>query len=149
MSVQGAFAVVMAVVAVVITAIAVVVLFRRMTAERERPAVLASMTPAHRRRAMRQIRRGHPVADDELDAVRAVATQASDQRGLALLFTGTTVLFAAQAIFPLFPSVLQAINAGAAAAQALAALTFAHVSSRARRFIAAHPDPAGMVEVDR
>lgn len=138
-SVQGLFAVVMAVVAVVVTAIAVVIVFRRMTAERERPAVLAAMTPGQRRRAMRQIRKAQPVADDELVGVRAVAVQAADQRGLALLFAGTTVLFAAQAIFPLFPPVLRVIDAVAAAAQAFAALAFLHTSGRARRFLRAHP----------
>lgn len=69
-SLQGIFAVVMA---VVVTVIAVVIVFRRMIAEGERPAVLAAMTPGQRRRAVRQIRRGQPVADDELVGVRAEA----------------------------------------------------------------------------
>lgn len=140
MSVQGAFAVVLAGVALVVTGAAVVITFRRLVTDRQRPAVLTAMTLAQRRRAMRQIRKGQPVAGDELVGVRAVATEAAGMRHLALLFAGTTVLFVGQALFPLFPPVLRVIDAVAAAAQALAALAFLHTSGRARRFLAAHPD---------
>ena len=146
MSVQGWASVVLGVVAVVVTGVAVVIVFRRLTAARERPVVLASMTPGQRRRAARQVRRGEPVAGDELAGARAVAAEAAGQSGLALVFAGTTVAFIAQALFPSSPAVVRVIDAVAGAAQALAALAFLHASRRARRFLAAHPGPTAPVQ---
>lgn len=141
MSAQGWAAVVLGVLGVVVTAVALVAQFRRLTFGRERPVASVAMTSAQRRRATRQLRRGQRVVAEEVAGVRAVATEAAGHGGLALMFAGTTMVFAAAAIYPLSTTVVHVIYAVIAVAQAFAALALLHASNRARRFLAAHPDP--------
>ena len=144
MSAQGWAAVALGVVAVGLTGTAMVLVVRQLLAAFARPAVLAAMTLAQRRAAMRQVRKDQMVTGQALPAVRAVAVELAGQRALALLFVGLAVLFAAQALFPLHPAVLRVVNAVVAVPQVLVAALFASNARRARRWLAAHPDPAGV-----
>lgn len=145
MSAQGWVALVLGVAGVVVAAVALVAQFRRLTSGRQRPAASVAMTPAQRRRATRQLRRGQPVVAEEVAGARAVAAEAAGYGGLALMFAGTTMVFAAAAIYPVFTTVVHVIYAVIAAAEGLAALALLHSFNRARRFLAAHPDSAGVV----
>ena len=145
MSAQGWAALVLGVAGVVVFGLALVVQLRRLAAGRARPVASAAMTSAQRRRATRQLGQGQRVADEEVAGVRAVAVEAAGQRGLALMLAGTTMVFAAAALYPVFTTVVHVIYAVIAAAQGGAALVLLRASSRGRRFLVAHPDPAGAV----
>lgn len=142
MSAQGVLALTLAAVGLVVTVVALVLVLRRLSAARQHPVVSSGMTMAQRRRAMRQIRRGEVVADDEVAGVRAVAREAAGNRLLALVFAGTTVVFAAQALLVTLPTALRALDVVVAAIQAAVVVAFLHVAARARDFLRAHPDPA-------
>ena len=140
-SAQGVLALALSAVGLVVTVVALVLVFRRLGAARQHSVVLAGVTLAQRRRAMGQIRRGEAVGDAEVAVVRAVARDVAGNRVLALVFAGTSVAFVGQALLTTFPA-LRVLDAVVAALQAAVVVVFLRTAAHACDFLRAHPDPA-------
>lgn len=152
MGVQGALAWALVVVGIALAVVALVVIFSKATSGRSRPAVLVAMTRPQRRRAAGLVRRGGPVASEELAGARAIAADQAGQAHVALLGAAGAALAASSLLFPwstgVMPGWVSALFIAALALQVASAATVLVSVRRAHRFMAANPEP-GAVGVDR
>lgn len=149
MSAQGVIALVVIGIGVVLMVAALVVVIRWAIFAARQPSSAGSMTWAQRRHASAQMRSRAPVPAGEVTQVRKVAVQAAAQHRLALIPAAGTVILVGAALGPFPFRFLNVVMAAAALVMAANALAQFDHARRARRFLRAHPDPAGTTEVQR